>query len=449
MWGGEKNYYVPESDHKGQIIVMQMVKRLLSKIINNDYLYSIVARILGVIFGVLLSILTARYFGPELKGVTAIIGNDISLYSSFLGLGIYIAYPFFKKQQGNIFRQYVNNISSLYFIYQSLAILVSVAAFIFKTNVLTVVAIVLLPISVYVKQLNYVVLIEHPKRRNTNAIFISLSEILVILSCALFFQPNRTIAIAYVCSIQIVNLILSFINLRYRPTSIQFDISQLGKYIKFGYVQMIVLVCMTINYNIDIQMLKHYSNVSLADIGIYGIGVALAQKIWLVPDAMKDILLSKLVKGKKEDEVARVIRINVWVALLCIILLVAIGRPLILLLYGQAFEKAYFVLLFMMMGVVGMIYYKMVYSYNISQGRQMVNLYFLGGAALVNTIGNFIAIPHMGIWGALISTIIAYNLCGLSFMVYFHKVACVPYKQLIFIQKQDLRDIKNYLGKSK
>ena len=426
-----------------------MVKHFISKVTYNDYIFSVVARVIGVILGVMLSIMTARYFGPDLKGVTAIIGNDISLYSAFLGLGIYIAYPFFKKQFGNVFQQYVNNISSLYIIYQSFAVVISIAALLFKTNVLTVVAIILLPISVYVKQLNYVVLIEHPRRRNTNAIFISFSEILVILVCILFINPNTIVAIAYVCSIQIVNLVLSFINLRVKPTAIRYDVSQLGKYIKFGYIQMFILICMTINYNIDIQMMKHYPNVTLADIGIYGIGVALAEKIWLIPDAMKDILLSKLVKGKKEDEVARVIRINVFITIICVFFLAALGKPLIVLLYGRAFEKAYFVLLLMMMGVVGMIYYKMVYSYNISQGKRLINLWFLGGAALTNTLGNFIAIPLWGIWGALVSTIIAYNFCGLSFMIYFHKTSGIPYKQLVFIQKQDVQDIKSFVGKSK
>lgn len=426
-----------------------MVKDFISKVTYNDYIFSVVARVVGVILGVMLSIMTARYFGPDLKGVTAIIGNDISLYSAFLGLGIYIAYPFFKKQFGNVFQQYVNNISSLYIIYQSFAVVISIAALLFKTNVLTVVAIILLPISVYVKQMNYVVLIEHPRRRNTNAIFISFSEILVILVCILFINPSTIVAIAYVCSIQIVNLILSFINLRVKPTTIRYDVSQLGKYIKFGYIQMFVLICMTINYNIDIQMMKHYPNITLADIGIYGIGVALAEKIWLIPDAMKDILLSKLVKGKKEDEVARVIRINVFITIICVFFLAALGKPLIVLLYGRAFEKAYFVLLLMMMGVVGMIYYKMVYSYNISQGKRLINLWFLGGAALTNTLGNFIAIPLWGIWGALVSTIIAYNFCGLSFMIYFHKTSGIPYKQLVFIQKQDVQDIKSFVGKSK
>lgn len=426
-----------------------MVKKYISKILNNDYLFSIVARVIGVVLGVILSIMTARYFGPELKGVASVISNDIILYASFLGLGIYIAYPFFKKKEGDIYYKFINNVSTLYLIYQLIAVAVCVAAIILRINILTVIAIALLPVSVYVKQLNYVVLIEYPRRRNSNAILICAAEILVVLFCIIFLTPNRNVAILYVCSLQFVNLLLSFINLRVKPTSIRFDVSQLGKYIKFGYIQMFVLICMEINYNIDIQMMKHYDNVTLADIGIYGVGVALAQKIWLIPDAMKDILLSKLVKGKKEDEVARVIRVNVLITIFGIILLAIIGKPFILLLYGRDFEQAYLVLLLMMLGIIGMIYYKMIYSYNVSQGKRLINLYLLGGTAVVHTICNFIAIPMFGMWGALVSTIVAYNVCGLAFMVYFHKVSGTPYKLLVFIQKLDIQDIKHYLGRNK
>lgn len=40
-----------------------------------------------------------------------------------------------------------------------------------------------------------------------------------------------------------------------------------------------------------------------------------------------------------------------------------------------------------------MIFYKMVYSYNISRGKRGVNLVILGGAAIINVIGNYFTIP--------------------------------------------------------
>ena len=182
---------------------------------------------------------------------------------------------------------------------------------------------------------------------------------------------------------------------------------------------MLVFLCMSINYKIDIQMLKWYNNVSYADIGIYGTGVALASKVWLIPDAIKDILLSRLVKGKHENEVAKVIRCSLAICTASVLVFLLIGKVVVLALYGSDFADVYYIMAILFVGIESMIFYKMVYSYNISRGKRTVNLLFLGIAAVVNIIGNLIFIPLYGIWGAAIMSVVSYLVCGLCFLVYF------------------------------
>ena len=67
---------------------------------------------------------------------------------------------------------------------------------------------------------------------------------------------------------------------------------------------------MTLNYRIDILMLDDIFHISTAEIGVYSVGVALAEKIWLIPDATKDILMSKLSNGSNSEEVAKVTGTN-------------------------------------------------------------------------------------------------------------------------------------------
>lgn len=319
--------------------------------------------------------------------------------------------------------------------------------FYLNINKLLAIAILLMPSEVYIKQLNYIVLIEHPRRRNMSSIFISLSEILVVIFLMVFTNASAYTAIAFVCIAKMINLMLSFINLRVNPFNLRFEIKNILQYAKFGFIPMLVFLCMTINYKIDIQMLKWFDNVSYADIGIYSIGVTLAGKIWLIPDAMKDILLSKLVSGRKEDEVAKVLRINLAISVLSIIALVILGKPAIIILFGKNYADSYYVMLLMLIGVIGMIFYKMVYSYNISRGKRLINLVFLGLAAIVNIIGNLIAIPVFGMWGAAIVSIVSYNVCGIAFLIYFKKVSGIPYGKLIFLQKSDLKQLKSIIKK--
>lgn len=422
-----------------------MMTRWTNKILNNDYLFSIVAKVGGLTFGILLSSLTARFFGAELKGIISVIDNEASLYAVFFGLGIYQAYPFFRKKDPELFQRYVNTISTVFLLLGFILVIVASYCFV-NRDIAQAVVFLIVPVSVYTKQLNYVVLIENPKRRNLSSLVISITEIMVIVLFMAFTEASLYVAIAYCCSVHISNLILSFANLRLNPLKIRFSLKGILSYIKFGFIPMLVYFCMTVNYKIDIQMLKWMRCVDYERIGIYATGVALATKVWLIPDAIKDILLSKLVKGSKDDEVACVIRSNLLVSVLASILLVLLGKPIIYILYGDAFADTYYVMVLLFTGIIGMIFYKMVYSYNISRGKRGVNLVILGGAAIVNVIGNYFTIPFYGIWGACITSVVSYLMCGLSFLIYFQRQSGIPYCKILFVQREDVFAVKRFIS---
>jgi O-antigen/teichoic acid export membrane protein len=424
---------------------MKKLLNFFKTLINNDYLFSIIAKIAGVAISVVLSVMLARYFGKELRGVIAVIENDVSIYATLLGLGVYQAYPYFKKKEPEIFGKYINNISSMFFCLELLAIIISGVMIALNINVFLAIAITLMPITVYVKQLNYVVLVEWPKRRNIGSIFISISEIIAIAVLWIITDAGTAQAIIYCYVIHILNLTISFVNLKVNPLKIRFDLTRIVEFIKFGFIPMLVYLCMTINYQVDIQMMKLMGTVAYSDIGVYSLGVGLAQKIWLIPDAVKDILLSKLVKGKGETEVAKVLRINLALCFIALILLVLVGRPLMDFMYGPDYKDAYPIMVIMLTGVIGMIFYKMIYSYNIAHGKRVINLIFLGTAAIINIIGNLILIPMMGMFGAAIVSVASYCACGLCFLIYFHKVSGISIYKLVIIQKEDFKMMKNFL----
>jgi O-antigen/teichoic acid export membrane protein len=106
----------------------------------------------------------------------------------------------------------------------------------------------------------------------------------------------------------------------------------------------------------------------MAQIGIYSLGALLANRLWMIPDALKDILLSKLTNGRTVKEVAKVTRISFFITILFCITAVIFGKLIIWLLYGDEFSNAYFVTMVLLAGILGMVFYKMVYSYNVVNG---------------------------------------------------------------------------------
>ena len=206
---------------------------------------------------------------------------------------------------------------------------------------------------------------------------------------------------------------------------------------------MITIILMEVNYKVDVLMLEWF-HISNATIGIYSLGVMLAQKVWMVPDALKDILLSKLVGGKGEEEVAKISRISFFITMVCELLVVVFGKPLIRLLYGSEYDGAYFITLIICAGVVGMVFYKMIYSYNVANGDKNVNLSLLGITALANILLNAISIPFLGSYGAAIASLVSYLVCGIGFLMHFSRKTGTKVLDVVLIKKDDftvLREI--------
>ena len=418
------------------------ITKLLKSLFNQDYFFSVFSKLVGVALAIVYSAFYNRYLGAVLKGDAAIISNYISLISSFTAMGMYQAYPFYRRKDKAIFYPFINNMTSLYFL-MTLSCLALTFALPVNANLKFAIAIV--PIQSYIRQINYVVMVEAPKRRNISSIVINVADLFVVLAFFFLSEATYGFLIAILLVQNLINLVISYCNLKVDIKQIRFSLGEIPKYFKFGILPMFTLLLMTLNYRIDILMLNDMFHVPTASIGVYSVGVALAEKIWLVPDAIKDILMSRLSNGAGKEEVAKVTRTSLAVSVSMLILMILLGHPVILMLYGAEFEQAYEILIIMLVGVVGMVFYKMVYAYNVVNGKRAVNLLFLGLAAVANIIGNYCLIPVGGIFAAAWASVISYLVCGFAFLVYFHRAADVKYYELLFLKKSDVQAAKRLL----
>lgn len=412
-------------------------------IIENEYLYSVFAKIFGVATGLIYSILYSRYLGTTLRGEAAIINNISYFGSIFMCLGIYQAYPFYRKRvEGDIKTYYVsfiNNVFGLLILYSILAI--SGIVFLpLKINIK--IALVMMPLMMGVKTLNYLVLIENPKLRNNTGIILNTIDIVIIFVLMLTTKASYFWCYLFLIIKEVIYFIIVLCNLKISLTEIKPNFTNIYKYIKFGIMPMITVILMEVNYKIDILMLEPH--VSVAEIGIYSLGVQLAERLWLIPDALKDILLSKLSKGKSELEVAKVTRLSLIVMLICILLAVLLGKQVIIFLFGNEYSESYNIMLYILASVMGMVFYKMVYSYNVANGNKLINMLLLGIAAIINVILNILLIPMFGMIGAAVASLISYSMCGIMFLLYFINRTQIPIYKMLFIQKEDIVRLKNF-----
>lgn len=422
------------------------MKKKFKGLIENEYIYSVIARVIGVVLGLVYSILYSRYLGTELRGEASVVTNFASLSSLALCMGIYQAYPFFRKKQEQDIRElyiaFINKTLGLCLVY---AVICGCIALFLPLSSGRKIAFILMPFMVGIKLLNYVVLIEHPKIRNTASIYLFLIDIAVIVGLMIFTTANLIFCYGFLIVKEMLYFIIAFHNAGIAFSELHPTMRGLLPYIRYGWIPMITVILMEVNYKVDVLMLE--GQVSPGDIGIYSLGIQLAERLWLIPDALKDILLSKLTKGQGADEVARVTRISLVTMLICIAMAIIFGRLFIVLLFGEEYRDAYEIMLVILVSVISMVFYKMIYSYNVANGRRVVNMTILAVAAVANVGINLVLIPIMGTMGAAVASLISYSVCGITFLVYFVVTTHIPIHKMLFVTKKDMKAIMSAVGK--
>lgn len=416
---------------------------LHKKIINNDYVFSVLTRIYLILAGVVISSLQVRFLGKDLNGELAYINSSTNILNTIFVCGIHQSYVYYRRQRGEKFRDYyMGSVTILFGIYIAISVLIQLIA---RPDFDTAVIVLTIPILFYIKIVRYVTLVEYPKTKNEVEIIRNTAKIIFL--AAIFFWVKATPIWILVLLLfqELLSLVLYLKKLGVKMIIDKDSMHLLWLLISFGIFPMLSLLLTTLNYRIDVVMLK--SAVTYASVSIYTIGVQIGEECWAIPDAIRDILMSKLTNGKTAKEVCKVIRYSNSIMLLAQLAMVALGSLAIQILYGKGYSESYNILLMIMLSSYGMIYTKMISTYNVAEGKQKINLLYMIFTAGSNIIINFLLIPKLGIYGAGVASVISYNLGGILQIRYFCRLTDSKFSDMLFIRKKDITELKQVLGK--
>ena len=416
----------------------------MKKILSNNYFVSLVSKIITTLIAVLNSIMINRYLGPTLKGEYTVIINTIAILVLVLNLSIYQTYPIFKKKElENVKNIFLNNIFLLFVIMFSVAIIIS-----FFIKNLFVLVILLTPLMVLSRQLNFIILVEKPNTRNLINILDTLVYFGIIL-IVYFFIPFSADSLNYIISAmfakEIIFVLLSVIFFKIKFNYKDINIKILFKSIKMGFIPMLIVLLLNLNYKIDTLILKLF--VDYYYIGIYSVGVLLAEQVWLVTDAFKEILFSRMAKEAGYSETVFVAKINIYGVWIVMFLMLFLGKYIINFLYGQEYVEAHYITVIMLFGVSGMTIYKILYPYYLANNLRTISLIILAISTSINIILNFILIPFFGIMGAASVAAISYMVCGIAYMIDFNKRTNSKISDFLLIKKTDFKKFKSLFSK--
>lgn len=413
------------------------------KIIKNEYVYSVIARLMTVGIGVLHSIAFARFLGPELRGMAATVQSYSGILSIILTFGMQEAYPYYKRhQKQENFRDAFITLNILLFVINEI---VGIFIALVTEGILSVTGMiaVLSPWISFSTVTAYVLLIEKPIKQNKAVVVISILETIFCFILLVSADSNAVWLLLLLGFSYVVKGVYCTCSLNFKFVVKRLNVDFVLGMLKFGFWPMLGLLLTGLNYKIDVIMLSAYKSISLADIGIYSIGVSLADKTVYIPDAVREILLSKLAKGAEDEEVARAIRMCLPVGLFMTLLLITFGRPVIDLMYGKAYYNAYDITVICVFGTAVMIIFKMISQWNVVHKKQMINTIMLSISVISNVIMNLLFIPYFGILGAAYASVIGYLICAIIFLIYFSSKTGISLKNILFVTKNDMALLRN------
>ena len=419
--------------------------RKLKRIISNPYAFSLISKIFGVLVGFLFTVFQARFLGAEIKGQVATVNSIVGVTCIVFAMGIHQAYPYYKRNTNIDLLPIFMKISV--FLLAVYGVVSAITISCFKLSPKYIAVMVLSPLMVYDNLVSYLTLIEEPNKRNSTDMIVMFGELVLVIILWRTAEPTFVLGVVIIAIKDVIKVLLFTFWWRHRILVKSESMwIWLPKLIKYGFFPMLSLLMATLNYRIDVIMMN--GKVLDSAIGVYSIGVTVAERVWMIPDAMKGVMVSHLAKGKDANETAMVIRLCNTGCLILILGIIALGKPFITLVFGTEYSGAYQITLLLLFGVFSMIYYKTIANYNIAMGKQTISFVFLTISVVSNVIANYILIPIWGIYGAGIASVISYTVCGLLFIISFMKATKVPLKDLLLIKLSDISKAKKMLRRS-
>ena len=402
---------------------------MLRRIFKSTYFYSIVSKGLHILLGVFVSVFVNRALGTELKGEYAYITNLVSIFAIVGGIGIYQLYPFYIKNKkiDSPKIKFINLTLQICGMYVLAIFIISLFLFCKSGNYdgwIFLVSSLISVFSISSTQLLMFASVEDFKKSRLANMVAYISKFVLALCVFLLFKKNIiAVLIADLC-FNLISVGLYLKILQFNIVKYKLDWHFLWEITRQGWVPMAFSLLLTLNYKIDVIYMKTFTSISLSAIGLYSVGIQLAEYIWTIPDMFKEVLYSKTAKQTNVKETLWCMRLSLWVELLFLIFIFIMGDELLVFLYGESFADAIVITKLIFAGVFAMTLFKVLTPIYNAKGAFVTNLLILISSVLLNIIMNAILIPVCGTTGAAIASVVGYSVCGFVYLIRF----CIDYK---------------------
>jgi len=416
----------------------------------NNVSFTFGARIITLFLSLLVGIIIARTLGPSGKGLLAVIVmvGTVVLSLGNLGIGAFNTYAISNKSVEK--KDIVGNSFWLGLIVGIICFLVIlVFAFnfpIFFRNIprrYLLLYLLSLPFFFWSNFFGAILIGEQKFRKlNIFTIIAQTINLIGIILLLLIFKLDVFYVLIWYVLVNIINALfpMGFIFLT-DGTHFNFNLIVLKKTLNYG-----VKICLTgifafLILRVDLYMVNLFKGMTEA--GLYSLASSFGDIFFILPSSIVTVIFSKInAEGEsKKESIAKYSRISFFLVFLMAIGALLFIRPVIGLLFGEAFLPSVQPILLLLPGLIAWSITGILsqYFFSIGYPLKITISWFL--VALLNIVLDFIYIPQYGMAAAALSSTVTYVLTLGFHFYFFNKATGMGFYDVFMPRATEIRNI--------
>jgi len=184
---------------------------------------------------------------------------------------------------------------------------------------------------------------------------------------------------------------------------------------------------------------------STAEAGVFSVAQQISELLIILPSVISAVLFSRVSAGDRQNLTPKVLRTTIALYVPLILLLVALGKPLIGLMFGAGFAGSYPVLLIFIPGTF-LLSLEVIIAGDIAGRGYPWPAAIAWIPVLIVNIALFLFLtPKYGATGTAIALTVSFSMISFFMFFYYKRISGDSYKELLLIKPEDIRTFTNLL----
>lgn len=412
---------------------------------------TLVTNILSLLVAIGSSVILARILGPKGKGIYQISYLVPSLIVTLGNFGVgpattyFVARRTFPKKAILGTNAILTGILSFSGIVLGTILITTLSSSLLKgvPREFLLLALMLIPFEIGFANFQSILLgLQKIREYNYASIAQSVMFLAFLTVALLVFRAGVAGALVAIILAWAINTLLVFRRAYISTGGMQLSLDRehIKQLVSFGLKAHLANILGFLNYRVDMFLVNFY--LGPAWVGQYSIGVALAEKLWLVAGSASTVLYPRVAATANEEERARftslVARVVLLVTTVGALALVLVARPAILLLYSSRYLPSVDAFRALLVGIIALSGGKILSNDIAGRGYPQYNVIIGTAAIICNLVLNIFWIPRYGIAGAAWASTVSYTLQFCGSLIVFRMLANTSLSEVVFVRREDL-----------